>query len=194
MIDPLKVTDYERNSDALKEFAIFCICVAGKNSDQTARKVDALVRNPKFLTELSLQYHIPQNTQKGYQFHVANIAGFLRQVKMGQYDRIARAIVELNQLDLHRVTFEQLTNVFGIGPKTAAFFLLHTRRDATVPVVDTHVVKYMATKAITMKVTSDRKKYAMNAQEVAFHLAKDFPNKTLAEADQFVWNVYSGRA
>ena len=56
MINPLKITDYNRNDWDLQEFFFFAVAVAGKKSDQTARKVqdlsdhisEMLVENPYY--------------------------------------------------------------------------------------------------------------------------------------------------
>jgi hypothetical protein len=87
-----------------------------------------------------------------------------------------------------------MVNFRGIGPKTAAFFLLHSRRVASIPVIDTHICKYAKSKGVDMKVTSDLKRYLANAALVQGWISKDFPMMTLAEADLYLWIKYSGRA
>ena len=56
MINPQNITDYKRNDWDLQEFFFFSVAVAGKKSDQTARKVqdlsdhisEMLVENPYY--------------------------------------------------------------------------------------------------------------------------------------------------
>lgn len=195
MITPTAVTRYGRNSMELLEFAIFAVCVAGKNSDQTAKKCDVLWRDQNFRTTLSTQFQFPPQTDSEYSLYVKLIRQCLVDHKIGQYDRLSRVIMWLNQMSckLDTVLFNTLVNFRGIGPKTAAFFLLHSRQDATIPVIDTHICKYMATKGVTMKVTSNLAKYMENAALVKQHIQLDFPKMTLAEADLYLWRTYSGR-
>jgi peptidoglycan hydrolase-like protein with peptidoglycan-binding domain len=195
MITPTAITNYNRNSVELLEFAIFAACVAGKDSDQTAKKVDALWRDKGFRTTLRVQWEFPPETDRQYELYVRLIRQHLVDHKIGQYDRLSRVIYMFNQAseDLKQVLFNDLVNFKGIGPKTAAFFLLHSRQNADMPVIDTHICKYMADKGIEMKVTSSLTKYLANAEIVRFWMNHDFPEMTLAEADLYLWTKYSGR-
>lgn len=196
MIVPTQITDYNRTQAGLLQFAIFAVCVAGKDSDQTAKKVNALWRDQNFRTTLSTQFSFPPETESQYTLYIKLIREYLETHKIGQYDRLSRVIFLLNQMsaNLDTVMFNDLVNYKGIGPKTAAFFLLHSRRDATIPVIDTHICKYMATKGIEMKVTSSLSKYMANAELVKYHVLQDYAGHTLAEADLDLWIKFSGRA
>ena len=48
MIDPKKVTKYNRNKTQLQEFLLYCICVAGKKSEIETRKLDKFLRDARF--------------------------------------------------------------------------------------------------------------------------------------------------
>jgi len=196
MIIPTAITQYGRNPIQLLEFAIFAVCVAGKNSDQTAKKVDSLWRDQSFRTTLTTQFRYPPLTDTQHDLYVKMIRQYLEAHKIGQYDRLSRVIMWLNQKSckLDTIKFNDLVDFRGIGPKTAAFFILHSRRGATVPVIDTHICKYMADKGVEMKVTSSLPKYMKNVVMVKHWMKKDFPKMTLAEADLLLWNKYSGRA
>jgi DNA uptake protein ComE-like DNA-binding protein len=115
-VDPLKVENFSRTDRELEIFWLFCLCVAGKNADQTAVKVAALVKD------------VPQDVSI-LRWLATDEDLFLRLVacRMGQYVRIQRAINESAELDLRTATLKQLESVHGIGPKTARFFLLNTR-------------------------------------------------------------------
>jgi len=196
MIEPTKITDYNRTPRDLFEFAVFCVCVAGKNADQTARKVDALCNDPEFRTYMVIQWELFGTVSDTLRRkHIDNIRLCLVRHKVGQYNRIAPAIYELNQCYnlLPNITFGELLNIAGIGPKTAAFFLLHSRETANIPVIDTHIVKYMQGKGVDIKVTSDPTQYLINATKVNRAIQQDYPTMTLAAADQLIWNTISGR-
>ena len=62
------------------------------------------------------------------------------------------------------------------------------------PVIDTHIVKYMATKGIKISVTSNLEDYYIYAAVVRKELLQDYPNMTLAQADLETWKKMSGRA
>lgn len=196
MIIPTAVTKYDRCTLELLEFAIFCVCVAGKNSDQTAKKVDALWNDADFFAGLWGQVLLRPSNDACHELYVDFIKQKLQKHKVGQYQRLSRVIFWLNQqrFNLNHVRFNELVDIKGIGPKTAAFFILHTRRDAVVPVIDTHICKYMAEKDFDMRVTSSLPKYLENARLVVSAIKHDFPHMTLAEADLTIWKKYSGRS
>ena len=195
MIIPTSITNFDRSNNQLLEFAIFAVCVAGKNPDQTAKKVGALWEDPNFQTAISFQWGDPPETDIRYEQYVFVIGEYLKAYKIGQYDRLSRVIYFLNQNreQLRTIMFDDLVNFKGIGPKTAAFFLLHSRRHFFKPVIDTHICKYMATKGIEMKVTSSLHKYLANAKLVRFWIRHDFPDMSMAEADLHLWTKFSGR-
>jgi thermostable 8-oxoguanine DNA glycosylase len=115
---------------------------------------------------------------------------------LGQYHRISRCLTRAVEAHNHfsiDTSFDVLVDIKGIGPKTAAFFCLHNNPDFDIPVIDTHVVKYMISKGIEMKVTSSLPKYLANAELVKAEYQKDFPHLTVAQADLEIWKKYSGR-
>lgn len=185
MIDPLVVTNFERTDKELQTFWIFCICVAGKNSDVAATKLNNLfkVLRPN---ETPFEY-LSANKNAIHNILVAN--------KIGQYSRIEKAIIDSLALDLRTSSLEDLMNVFGVGSKTARFFLLHSRRNCDHIVLDVHILKYL------------REKYEMNVPEqtppparyneiekIAIHLFRaEFPNLSLAEIDLLIWAKMSNR-
>lgn len=160
-----------------------------------AKKVNALWADNEFRSALSFQWENAPRNDEQYNVYVSIIKDILLKHKMGQYDRLSRVIFILNQIGegLNQILFNELVAIKGIGPKTAAFFLLHSRREANIPVIDTHICKYMATKGIEMKVTSSLNKYMANAELVKKAIMEDFPNKYLAEADLYLWTKFSGR-
>lgn len=196
MIIPTQITKYDRFPSELLQFAIFAACVAGKNADQTAKKVNDLWDDQNFRSTLTNQWNHPPKNENDYQVCINAMRYNLEKHKIGQYDRLSRVLFVLNQLccSLNTVLFNELVNYKGIGPKTAAFFILHSRKQANIPVIDTHICKYMATKGIEMKVTSSLSKYLANAELVSKHISQDYPNSTLAEADLDLWIKFSGRA
>lgn len=133
MINPFAITNFERTEHELQTFMLFCVCVAGKNAVQQAAKLE------KFLDI------IPGS---GLPFErimaIDDVIPYLVEVRMGQYNRIGRAFKKLSELkQLDRVEIEHLELIKGIGPKTSRFFVLHSRPDSRVAVLDTHILRYM---------------------------------------------------
>ena len=131
--------------------------------------------------------------------------------KIGQYDRILRCFTHLayrlpqteqddvlqhavdkeRLIDLKTVSAAELEQVFGIGPKTARFFILHTRRNAEVACLDTHILRYMREELgiRTPKSTPSGKKYLELEQAFLAH-AKEL-GRDVAELDLDIWTRYT---
>jgi thermostable 8-oxoguanine DNA glycosylase len=139
-IDPHNITDFNRNNSKLEEFLLFCVVVAGKKSSIQAVK---------------LQQFLDANTHEPFSFiRCLNVCGTLRdrieQVKLGQYERLVECFKTLaySNHDLRTVTVEQLESIPGIGPKTARFFVMHTRRNQPYACLDTHVLKWLKAQGV----------------------------------------------
>src|SRR5690606_28462084 len=71
--------------------------------------------------------------------------------KLGQYHRLSKCFRESVQtLDgsLKTCSVEDLESITGVGPKTARFFVLHSRPNSRIAVIDTHILKYLRTQGI----------------------------------------------
>ena len=155
-IDPKNITNFNRNKLELQAFWIFCVLVAGKNSDIASRKLSQLMSRAnddlfQYFKDLGVGLH---------NFLVAN--------KVGQYNRITKAITDSLDLDLVNDSLERLLKVYGVGNKTARFFLLHTT-------------------------PQDEKKYKQIESLFFYYKAIYFPNVSTAQADLLIWTEMSGR-
>ena len=136
LIDPKDITNYSRTDVELQSFWIFCILVAGKNSDTTARLVTKLLKDRgdktpfEFIRSLKL----------------VELHEYIKVCKTGQYDRVRKALYFSAKLDLRTCTRDDLMDVYGVGPKTARFFLLHSREFCDEVVLDTHILNWMRVK------------------------------------------------
>jgi hypothetical protein len=72
-------------------------------------------------------------------------SGFLETARVGRYTLIARGLRFLREarIDLRTCSPAELEAVPGIGPKTSRFFIVWTRPDARVAVLDRHVLRWM---------------------------------------------------
>lgn len=183
MIDPEKITDYHRTTHQLEEFLLFCIVAAGKNASVQALKLEAL---------LTLCPHSESPFERLTMMHKkSTLLKALELVKMGQYARIHSAILQLLILkpDLKTCITTDLETVSGIGPKTSRFFILHSRPNQRLAVLDTHVLKYMREKKVKVpKSTPSGKLYLRLEQE----FLKLVPaNKSIADFDLEIWMYYA---
>jgi hypothetical protein len=192
MINPKEVTKFDRTQAELEEFILFCIIVAGKNSHIQAKKLEAFLSHGKWELGRKPQgspFDIVWNRYKKAILHDE-----LKYVKIGQYKRIEKAFINCC---LTRAEIPDLNNwtlpvleVF-LGPKTARFFLLHTKPDQNVAVLDTHILKYMRDK-MGLKVpksTPSGKRYRELEKILLDHVAS--LGLTMAEFDLTVWKSYA---
>ena len=115
--------------------------------------------------------------------------------RIGQYIRLEKGITQSFDVDLRGATLEELMGVYGVGPKTARFFMLHTRRDCKHAVLDTHILKWMASYIDHgHSATPQNQKEYRRLEEAFFPLARAaYPKLSIAEIDLIIWSKMSGR-
>ena len=112
--------------------------------------------------------------------------------KLGQYNRISNAFKGILKFkdNLKNVTIDELEGIKGIGSKTARFFILHSRPDAKVAVLDTHILKWLNEKGYKVpKATPAKKKYA--EIEKLFLTEAINHQMTPADLDLTIWKSYA---
>jgi thermostable 8-oxoguanine DNA glycosylase len=186
-IVPTSITNYTRTESELQAFWIFCVLVAGKNSDTTSRLVSKLLKDRgnktpfEFIKSLKL----------------TELRNYLVAHKTGQYDRIKKALYFSAKLDLRTCTRDDLLGIHGVGPKTARFFLLHTREFCDEIVLDTHILNWMRVKCgikdAPKNTPQNPAKYAQYAGLCKYLIEQHFPGLSLAQADLMIWTMMSGR-
>ena len=194
MIDPYKITNYNRNQYELEEFLLFCIVVAGKTANIQAQKLN------DFLVSVNTRLCMPEYINPFQSLKSAEQHGILmeeiQKAKLGQYKKIYAGFKYISEhnLDLTKTTTEQLELVPGIGMKSSRFFLLHsdeTYKD-NIAILDTHILKFIkenidnrAPKSTpTIRVTY---KY----WEDVFLYWCELNNKNVADFDLEVWKSYA---
>lgn len=197
MIDPNNITNYHRTTDELEEFLIFCICVAGKRADFISKAVDKLLSYPHSLncSPLSLIWNFVFIRQKGE----PTLADRLKMVGIGNYTvkaeslKIAAQRVVSGRLNLRTCTIEQLEDIYGIGPKTARYFIIHSRPDQQHAILDTHVLKFMKTLGIdTPKSSPPRGKSYSDLEEKWLEIVKT-TGLDCATLDLAIWKLMKNR-
>jgi thermostable 8-oxoguanine DNA glycosylase len=197
MIDPYKITNYNRTQNELEEFLLFCIVVAGKTAYIQAQKLQ------DFLSSINTRLMMPEHINPFQSIKSADQHGILLQeiqkAKLGQYKKIYAAFkfISENKIDLKRSTTEQLELIPGVGMKSSRFFLLHSDKDYKdrIAILDTHILKFIkeniddrAPKSTpTIKVTY---KY----WEDLFLYWCEINKKNVAEFDLETWKSYARKA
>lgn len=196
MVDPVNLTNYKRSTVELEEALLWSVLVAGKNAINTAKALDI------FLIALHRRFGLYVNLPKhGYypfevirHYTVEDLQPMLKSAGIGCHTSKSKSIHQLanSRLDLTVCTVDDLEKIHGIGPKTARMFILHTRPNASVAVLDIHVLRYMADNGIDVPVsTPTGKKY--KDLEIKFLMLARKAQKTVADFDLMIWRKYSGR-
>lgn len=191
MIDPEKVTNYYQTDTQLEEFILFWVCAAGKNGRTAARCLD------KMLTEHAAFYQ--NNTPFKWILNahaLYDLPQMLKHYGIGCYNSKAKTFYGLavakfkGELDLRTCSASDLEKIHGIGPKTARCFILHSRKNARVAGLDTHILKFLRAKGHDVpKSTPTGKKYL--ELEHLFLKYADKADKSPADFDLEIWNKYS---
>lgn len=195
VIDPKNITNYNRTDNELQTFWLFCILVAGKNSDTTSRLLSKLLNSMVEQAYADSVYSTPFEAIR----HLGEdkLNEILQDNKSGQYSRIRKAIWESLSLDLRTCSRENLMNIYGVGPKTARFFLLHTREFCEEIVLDTHILRWLREKCYLVGIPNntpqDRPTYEKLANLCKALMLKHYPGFTLAQIDLMIWTEMSGR-
>jgi thermostable 8-oxoguanine DNA glycosylase len=115
--------------------------------------------------------------------------------KLGQYNRIGNAFKGILQFKgkLQTVTVAELESINGIGSKTARFFILHSRPNQKVAVLDTHILKWLDSLgyANVPKATPPPTKYYIF--ESWFLQEAQARNMSVADLDLHIWKSYANK-
>ena len=221
MINPLKITDYKRNEWDLQAFFFFAVAVQGKNSMQTARKVQDLldhiseefVENPfyeKVTPETGVIHYLLGEQDEGS----AGI-NLLREFKFGKYNQWEKLIDHMKHLKwllldrchmtigewLMRSDYVDIETIPSVGKKTSRFFKLHSDPEARCVPLDTHILKFVREKHChdvdfipKSTPTSATKYYEIENLALTYmgnYISQSRTCDTIAKADLEIWSSYA---
>ena len=185
-VDPFAITDFSRTDSQLEAMFVFCCCVAGKRATMISRMVDDFLGGCGYAGSPfeRIRTMVREST----------LTDNLRRARIGKYGLLARLFslaTAPGALDLRKAAPADLEAFPGIGPKTARFFILHSRAGAHVAVIDTHMLKYL--RAIGVERVPDaipRGKEYLRLEAVILAEA-DRLGLSAADFDLQVWSWYA---
>ena len=183
MINPSKITNFNATDNELEEVLLFWVLVAGKTAIHIAKALDGL------LGEL-----IGDTPFDKIRWAGTALPGLLHWHGIGCFNNKSKALLELahSGLNLWTCSVEDLEKIYGIGPKTARCFLIHSRPDANCAGLDTHILKFLGMHGHAVpKTTPPPKKYRELEQIFLGYVRES--GKSVAEFDLEIWNSYARR-
>ena len=190
-INPREITDYNRTDAELEFFLLFCIVVAGKKSDIQARKLAEWYDDRVYHKDTPFEY-IERLDADG------ELRSSLEKVRMGQYNRLVNSFQDAigiggrGRMNLSKCSLQDLCLIRGVKLKTSNFFLTHSREDYNVPVLDTHVLKFLKAegiKNVPKSTPQDEKLYNSLAKQ--FTTIAKRRRMSVADLDLQVWKQFS---
>jgi hypothetical protein len=203
MVDPFNITAYDRTTPQLQELLLFCVFVAGKPARRTAAQLEEFLAGQQHRPFAYVRDCISKRCLRRK----------LEKYGFGQYTRLLQSLKELTsaRLNLSTATVEDLTAIHGIGAKTAAFFITHSRPPVSIEVdeviLDTHNMKHIVKNAewlvgnghlsmqqamrIPKNTPGSRTSYRLFSECYRALVRRDSPNGTMADYDLRVWKSYA---
>lgn len=188
MIDPTRITKFDRTEAELEEMLLFCVAVAGKTAKTIAQKVDDFL---KLEGSKRSPFEKIRCMAGGDQ---TRLVENLKAVKLGRYKILSQcySLLAASNINLKTCSIDELEDFPGIGPKTSRFFVLHSRPKQQIACLDTHILSYLRGLGHkTPKSTPSGKKYRRIEKVFVQHAAS--LGRDIAELDLEIWNKASSK-
>lgn len=183
--NPNQTILFDRTQAELECFLLFCVVVAGKKASVQVELLRSFLDGNQCPFEYIRQLDFRGALQQK-----------LKESRLGQYRKTTVCFKELacSNLDLFTCTIDDLENIYGIGPKTARFFVSCTRENSRYAVIDTHLLKYMS-EYLGWKVptSTPSSKSVYKRIENDWIVYVDNLNVNHAEFDLAIWKIYANR-
>jgi len=183
MIDPAHITNFNQTDKQLEEVLLFWVLVAGKTASIISKALEKILNSLPGSTPFEKIRGVGKN----------NLPKLLKDHGIGCFNLKARALWELvnSNLNLKTCSVDDLEKIYGIGPKTARCFIIHSRPNASCAGLDTHILKFLRAKGhnVSNNTPSSKKQYK-ELEQVFLNYVKE-SGKSVAEFDLEVWNSYA---
>lgn len=186
MVDPTQITNYLASEKELEELILFWVCASGKNGVTAAKCLDSLLNS--WIAESPFEA-----IKKIIDFSC--LEEELKRHGIGCYRNKAKTFKELvyKNLNLKTCSVEDLESIYGIGPKTARCFVIHSRPNQMYAGLDRHILSYLRDQGYPVpKSTPIGKKYRQ-IEKIFLDLVKK-SGKTVSEMDLMIWNQYRDKS
>jgi thermostable 8-oxoguanine DNA glycosylase len=188
MVDPIHITKFDRTDLELQELLLFCIAVAGKNAITTARLLDKFLIYAEAFGGSSHFQSICKMDE------IEEVGLVMKEHGFGCYRVKSRGFVYVAKsgLNLRTCSVADLEKIPGVGLKTSRFFILHTRPNALVACLDTHVLKWLSyyTGYNVPRQTPPKKQY-LELEQLFLEIARVMKTSP-ADLDLKIWNRQRG--
>jgi len=191
-INPTDITHFDRDTNQLESFWLFCMFVAGKNSDHASRCLSRLIHAAKLGQDIGEEGVFNYFKSIGE----VGIQNALVASRVGQYGRLTKGIMQSLDLDLRTCGLDDLLNIHGVGNKTARFFLLHSRKGCEYAVLDTHILAWLRDNGVEdapHSTPTNTKKYKELEKQFRYLSRLRYPYLSDAKIDLLIWSVQSNR-
>lgn len=171
---------------------VFAICVAGKNANTTALALNPIFDWAERKGDMPIFY-----IERAISVH-GN--GFLRDKGIGCYNNRAKTTIQLaakiaaNKDFLRIATVTDLEQIHGIGPKTARFFVMHSRPNQRVAALDTHILKELKAHGVIVPKSTPSAGPRYRHLERKFIQLADDSGMSVADYDLEVWKKHRKKA
>jgi thermostable 8-oxoguanine DNA glycosylase len=188
MIDPTNITNFDRDDYSLQEVFLFWICAAGKKAILVSKSLDKVLKHGHDLFGKSL---LPFEIIKKFDDQLPNV---LKKYGIGCYNNKSKSMLEIarSKLNLRECCVQDLEEIYGIGPKTARCFIMHTRKNAKHAGLDTHVLSFLRDLGYNVPKSTPTKKKYLEIENIFLDLVERY-NTTVQELDLRIWNEYSSK-
>lgn len=199
MIVPSRITKFDRSQAELQEFLLFCVLVHGKKAEMQAVKLHHFLEWLAAYTGETLPFKmvdIAMNYELDGEFDDAEdcedlLTYAMKRFGLGQYGRIFQAIDDFLKLpDLRTVTIEELENCFAVGPKSARFFVVHSRPNQQHAILDVHILKWLRLQGVNAPRTTPQSKHYMKFEKIFLQFVAH-SGQSIAEFDLNIWKKLS---
>ena len=194
-VNPTDITDFNRDTNQLEAFWLFCMFVAGKNSDYASRCLSKLIvkSHKAFASRNNAEEQGIFNYFKS--IGETGIHNALGANKVGQYTRLTKGVMQSLDLDFSTCSLDDLLKIHGVGNKTARFFLLHTRIGCEYAVLDTHILAWMRNRGeeVPKSTPTNSKVYRELEKRFRYLSRLAYPFLTDSQIDLLIWSEQSGR-
>lgn len=192
MVDPVNLTNYELTRYGLEEYLLFSIAVAGKNATVMSSRLERVLQAVHL--RVGSRNRNPFSALRKFDDAGYNLIHLLKNHGIGCYKLKSRGFLAVarSRLNLRWCSHSELEQLPSIGLKTSRLFILHTRKDARVACIDTHLLKWFKSLGYSNvpEVSPQSRKQYLHWENIFLNEA-DKRSRNPAELDLEIWNSYA---